>query len=225
MLRDMFDALSWRQELAFALVGSPLWLLFRVSAAPPANPRSSAFNTLWHGCRRRQRPTAPVHQRQRPVIEPSRQFEQLLLDARRNGTSEERAPWVMPARRGHCVICQDADATRVFTACGHLCMCAACGDGLVVRSQLDPPQNVHLCCPVCRKDGMTNLPLIDATLLEQMQSLSPEDAARWEETQFGPPGARDPETIQAYNIYTHVRDGMLRQIHAQRMINPNAADE
>ena len=41
---------------------------------------------------------------------------------------------------GLCVVCFDRPPNVVFPACGHMCACAACGDGLAR-------------CPICRSRG------------------------------------------------------------------------
>eukprot|EP00928_Gymnodinium_smaydae_P039823 TRINITY_DN27124_c0_g1_i1.p1 TRINITY_DN27124_c0_g1~~TRINITY_DN27124_c0_g1_i1.p1 ORF type:complete len:263 (+),score=22.01 TRINITY_DN27124_c0_g1_i1:48-836(+) len=45
-------------------------------------------------------------------------------------------------RRGECVICLDAPASYVMVRCGHLCVCGACADMLLVSDRK---------CPMCRQ--------------------------------------------------------------------------
>ena len=44
---------------------------------------------------------------------------------------------------GKCVICREADPSRVFIPCGHVCVCSSCWD----RTANDTSR-----CPKCRQD-------------------------------------------------------------------------
>ena len=49
-----------------------------------------------------------------------------------------------------CVICFDGAKTRVFVPCGHLCVCAACGENVMASTKR---------CPICVTECTLVMPI------------------------------------------------------------------